>query len=176
MKTIITLIFFSLFAQASYAQVNDIKKSFDQLTDMNRFLSFALIKGKAYNCSEYVYSERLKNYNKYTTKVSFKNQVINYYGSQKDLNYLEYDEYRRTSEETFGQVPHFGCDGIEWGVAYLDDSPYLQMANEVGHVGNSNLGPCYELKFRTNTSGKLLAVGIYDKKIIHALTCNLIKK
>lgn len=56
-------------------------------------------------------------------------------------------------------------------MAHMDDAPYLQMANLVGRVGNTNSGPCYELKFRFNAKDKMVAVGTYEKQVIHALKC-----
>ncbi len=172
---------FSLFciSQAIYAQstqVNEIKKIYGQSKDLSRSQSFEQISGKTYKCEEFVFSFQKDSYLQYLTMITFQNVPRNYYGSQSTLDYLEYAEYRRIDQERIGQVPHFGCDGIEWGVAHLDDAPYLQMANLVGRVGNTNSGPCYELKFRINEKSKLVAVGVYENKVIHALKCEQVKK
>lgn len=178
MKVKLTVVFsaFALvcWSMASYAQdneVNEIKTNFDKTKDLGQLLSFVNLLGKTYQCTEYEYIERLQSYRTYSTRITFENKLRNYYGGGTTLDYLEYAEYRRIDQETAAQVPRFGCDGIEWGVAYLEDAPFLHMSNLVSQVGNTNLGPCYSLKFRINGKGKFLAVGVYNKKVIHALKC-----
>ena len=88
------------------------------------------------------------------------------------MDYLEYNEYRRIDQDKFSQVPSSGCDGIEWGVAYLDESPHLQMSNSVA-IGKSNLGPCYSPDFRIPGTTGLVAIGTYGNRVIHALNCQM---
>lgn len=155
-----------------HPEVTQIKNTYYSLKDLSPFRSFAAIAGKKFQCKEFVYIDYNKAYREYSTNVSFIQEVTSYYDNEKKKNYLQYEDYRRVSEDITAQMPHFGCDGIEWGGAFLFDSPHLHMSNEVSHVGNSNLGPCYSLRFRIQDENRFVAIGVYDKRVIHALSCN----
>ncbi len=163
------LISFSVLAQPD--QIAEIQKTFHQLKDLSRSESFSVLKGKSFKCDEYDFSPHQNKYLSYKTNLSFKAKVSSYYGNSTEEDYLEYADYFRTNAGQYAQVPHFGCDGIEWGVAYLKESPYLHMSNLYAQVGNSNLGPCYELKFRVENSGNIVALGEYKGKPVHLLKC-----
>lgn len=169
--SIVVLLFLTATAYAQANNINEIKTAFNQSKDLNRSQSFENIMGKTFQCEEFVFNNRQNTYMTFATRITFAKKLKNYYGSGTTLDYLEYAEYRRTDQDIYSQVPHFGCDGIEWGVAHLDDAPYLHMSNLVGRVGNTNLGPCYNLKFRIHDKNNLVAIGVYNDKIIHALKC-----
>lgn len=156
---------------AQTAQIQEIQNSFNQLKDLNRADSFKAILGKKYSCTEIVHNPYQNKYDTYTTELSFDSKMSNYYGNSTVPDYLQYTNFERTNAEKFAKVPHFGCDGIEWGVAYLTESPYLHMSNLYSQVGNSNLGPCYDLKFRVQSNGNLVALGVYKDKPVHLLKC-----
>ena len=157
---------------AQTSQVQEIQTAFNRLSDLSRAESFKAILGKKYSCTEIEHNAYKDKYETFTTEINFETKISSYYGNSTDPDYLQYASYRRTNAEKFAQVPRFGCDGIEWGVAYLKDAPYLHMSNLYTETGNSNLGPCYNLKFRVQNNGSLFAVGIYNNKAVHLLKCN----
>ena len=171
MKFIVSVIIAILSPVIFAHEVDEINVKFNQLSDLSREKSIDALKGKSFLCDEFFKYAGQKSFTKFKTKLGFVNKPNNYFGNETILNHLSYSEFRRVSEELFAQVPQFGCVGIEWGVAYLKEAPYLHMSTEYGHVGNSNLGPCYNLHFRVQGS-KLLAIGKYDSQIIHALDCS----
>ncbi len=170
MKFILTLMIVILSPVIFAHEVDGINAKFNQLSDLPREKSFNALMGKSFLCDEFFKYSGQQSYKKFNTKLGFVTNSNSYYGNETILNHLSYSEFRRVSEELFAQVPHFGCEGIEWGVAYLKETPYLHMRTDYGHIGNTNLGPCYHLHFRIHGT-KLMAIGKYDNKIIHALDC-----
>lgn len=146
-----------------------IKREFDSVQDLSRQESFKRLMGTKYICDEFDWNWHKAAYDHFKTKLGFKNVATNSYGDDEgEINYLEFNKYLRNDD--FLMTPTFGCDGIDNGLNYDDEVPYLYIMNMVTRLGNTNLGSCYDFHFKISGSS-IVAIGLHREKIMHAMKC-----